>query len=76
MHHVLAAADASGAPPILLIGDVPFYGRFGFSAARTGGWRLPGPIDPARLLLRGGAALPVIAWVEPAPLPVRGQHAA
>ena len=76
MHHVLAAADTSGAPPILLIGDVPFYGRFGFSAARTGGWRLPGPVDPARLLLRSGAALPVIAWIEPAPVPARGQHAA
>jgi predicted N-acetyltransferase YhbS len=61
----LAAADADGAPPVLLIGDAPFYGRFGFSAAATGGWQLPGPVDRARLLLRGDAsALPAVGWVE------------
>jgi predicted N-acetyltransferase YhbS len=65
MNAALAAADAAGAPPILLIGDEPFYGRFGFSAAATAGWQLPGPVDRARLLLRGDAsALPTIGWVE------------
>lgn len=62
----LFAADAAAAPPTLLIGDAPFYGRFGFSAVATAAWQLPGPVDPARLLLRGDAAgLPVIGWVEP-----------
>ncbi len=67
MQAALAAVDAVGAPPVLLIGDEPFYGRFGFSAAATGGWLLPGPVDRARLLLRGHmAGLPDIGWVEPA----------
>lgn len=43
--------DASGFSA-MLIGDEPYYGRFGFSAAATQHWRLPGPVDPARLLLR------------------------
>jgi predicted N-acetyltransferase YhbS len=65
MNAALAAADATAAPPILLIGDEPFYGRFGFSAAATAGWQLPGPVDRARLLLRGEATtLPAIGWVE------------
>lgn len=65
MNAALAAADAGGAPAILLIGDAPFYGRFGFSAAATGGWLLPGAVDRARLLLRGDAsALSAIGWVE------------
>jgi predicted N-acetyltransferase YhbS len=65
MNAALAAADATAAPPILLIGDEPFYGRFGFSAAATAGWQLPGPVDRARLLLRGDtAALPKLGWVE------------
>lgn len=65
MNAALAAADAGGAPPILLIGDAPFYGRFGFTAATTAGWQMPGPVDRARLLLRGDAtALPALGWVE------------
>ncbi len=36
-----------------MIGDAEYYERFfGFSAAHTGGWLLPGPWDPARLLCR------------------------
>ena len=67
MNAAIAAADAQGAPPLLLIGDEPFYGRFGFSATATAGWQLPGPVDRARLLLRGdAAALPAIGWVEAA----------
>ena len=65
MTTALAAADAAAAPPMLLIGDMPFYGRFGFSAAATAEWRLPGPVDRARLLLRGDASgLTQVGWVE------------
>ena len=71
MTAALDAADATGTPPLLLIGDAPFYGRFGFSAARSGGWRLPGPVDPARLLLRGGDGLPLTGFVEAAGTEVR-----
>ncbi|WP_199553845.1 GNAT family N-acetyltransferase [Sandaracinobacteroides hominis] len=38
--------------PVLLIGDEPYYGRWGFSATHTGKWQLPGPVDRHRLLLR------------------------
>ena len=67
MQASLAALDASDSPPVLLIGDAPFYGRFGFSAAATRQWQLPGQVDLNRLLLRGpSTGLPRIAWVEPA----------
>ena len=36
---------------VLLVGDVPYFGRFGFTAAPE--VRLPGPVDPRRLLWRG-----------------------
>ncbi|WP_310476767.1 N-acetyltransferase [Sandarakinorhabdus sp.] len=69
MRASLAALDAGDSPPVLLIGDAPFYGRFGFSAAATRHWELPGPVDHARLLLRGPATgLPRIAWVEAVPV--------
>jgi predicted N-acetyltransferase YhbS len=67
MRTSLAALDAADSPPVLLIGDAPFYGRFGFSAAATRHWELPGPVDHDRLLLRGPTTgLPRIAWVEAA----------
>ncbi|MCX7676962.1 MAG: N-acetyltransferase [Alteraurantiacibacter sp.] len=45
--------DASHPPlPQVLIGDAPYYSRFGFTADYTGGWRLPGPWEKERLLLR------------------------
>lgn len=55
MHASLAAAHAAGLDrALMLIGDPDYYGRFfGFSADRTAGWRLPGPVEPHRLLARG-----------------------
>jgi predicted N-acetyltransferase YhbS len=35
---------------LLLVGDAPYYGRFGFSAEQTGLLWLPGPYERARLL--------------------------
>ena len=55
----LARADACATPPIVLIGDEPYYGRFGFIAAPTKGWAVPGPVDRGRLLVRGGGDLAV-----------------
>ncbi len=47
---------APGCDALMLIGDPEYYGRFfGFTAERTGGWRLPGPFEPHRLLARGDA---------------------
>ncbi|MEG3178041.1 N-acetyltransferase [Sphingomonas sp. RB3P16] len=53
--HALAAAEREGlAEAITLIGDPQYYGRFfGFDASRTAGWRVPGPVEPHRLLARG-----------------------
>ena len=53
----LAAAAAIGVvEALMLIGDPEYYGRFfGFSAAATGGWRLPGPVERRRLLARGAS---------------------
>ena len=45
---------------VLLVGDLPYYGRLGFVAVPPGRVQLPGPVDPARLLaleLETGAAL-------------------
>jgi predicted N-acetyltransferase YhbS len=49
-----AAIDPAAAIPQVLIGDAPYYGRFGFIEAPRG-WHCPGPWDPARLLIRGAA---------------------
>ena len=49
-----AALERIGDMPLMLIGDPEYYGRFfGFSAAATGAWRLPGPVERHRLLARG-----------------------
>jgi predicted N-acetyltransferase YhbS len=56
--HALAAAKARGHDAVLLLGDAPYYARFGFSALKTGELRLPGAFEPDRLLgleLREGA---------------------
>jgi predicted N-acetyltransferase YhbS len=51
-----AARRSHGA--MLLVGDAPYYGRFGFSSEKTGALWLPGPYERHRLLgheLRPGA---------------------
>jgi predicted N-acetyltransferase YhbS len=35
---------------VLLVGDASYYGRFGFSAEKTGALSMPGPYEPHRLL--------------------------
>ena len=56
------AIDPAAPLPQMLIGDAPYYGRFGFVEAPRG-WQCPGPWDPARLLVRG---------ISPALLPQEG----
>jgi predicted N-acetyltransferase YhbS len=65
MQTVLAAAD--GGDPLVLIGDPEYYGRFGFVAAPTTGWVLPGPVERRRLLVRASAALPTEGELGPRP---------
>jgi predicted N-acetyltransferase YhbS len=50
MDHALAAAKARGHRAVILLGDAPYYARFGFSATKTGELSLPGPFERDRLL--------------------------
>lgn len=61
------AASGGRALPQVLIGDPEYYGRWGFSAAFTGGWRCPGPYEQRRLLARGAglAAMPAEGMLGP-----------
>src|SRR5690349_19641233 len=50
MDHALAAAKARGHRAVILLGDAPYYARFGFTAQKTGQLSLPGPFERERLL--------------------------
>ncbi len=50
MDRALAAARALGHGAVILLGDAPYYARFGFSALKTGELSLPGPFERDRLL--------------------------
>ncbi|TWB06402.1 putative N-acetyltransferase YhbS [Bradyrhizobium stylosanthis] len=50
MNQALAAARARGHDAVILLGDAPYYARFGFSAEKTAGLSLPGPFERDRLL--------------------------
>jgi predicted N-acetyltransferase YhbS len=51
-----AAARAAGYP-VLLVGDEPYFGRFGYSRAAGAHVRLPGPVDQRRVLALGASDL-------------------
>ena len=46
----LAEAASRGHAAVLLVGDAPYYERFGFQQALTRGLALPGPVERARFL--------------------------
>ena len=50
MNHALAAARARGHRAVLLLGDAPYYARFGFSAEKTRELALSGAFERERLL--------------------------
>jgi predicted N-acetyltransferase YhbS len=50
MRRALATARRRGHGAVLLVGDAPYYERFGFSAAKMGALWLPGPCERHRLL--------------------------
>jgi predicted N-acetyltransferase YhbS len=52
MHQALEQSERRGHKAILLVGDAPYYGRFGFSANTTGALWRPGPYARERLLAR------------------------
>jgi predicted N-acetyltransferase YhbS len=46
----MANAKAAGLKLCLLVGNEPYYGRFGFVVLPRGQIELPGPADPGRML--------------------------
>lgn len=50
MAAALAAARAAGHDLVILVGDPAYYLPLGFAHVPPGRIRLPGPVDPARLL--------------------------
>ncbi|MFX7825015.1 N-acetyltransferase, partial [Acinetobacter baumannii] len=51
MKRSLDIAKANGHRLVILVGDAPYYNRFGFNVVPHGRLILPGPVDPARLLV-------------------------
>jgi predicted N-acetyltransferase YhbS len=50
MDHALAAATTRGHRAVILLGDAPYYARFGFSPEKMAELSLPGPFERNRLL--------------------------
>jgi predicted N-acetyltransferase YhbS len=51
IERALAAARTSGHRLVILVGDEPYYGKSGFKHVAKGRIALPGPADPARVLV-------------------------
>jgi predicted N-acetyltransferase YhbS len=47
----LKEAQAKGHKLVVLVGDEPFYAKTGFKRIPKGQVKMPGPVDPARLLV-------------------------
>jgi predicted N-acetyltransferase YhbS len=75
----IRAARKLGYEAIVLVGDAPYYGRFGFSAAKTGALSMPGPFERNRLLgleLEPGALDNAHGVIAPPELPTALPRAA
>jgi predicted N-acetyltransferase YhbS len=78
MNRALDAARARGHGAVILLGDAPYYARFGFSALKTGELSLPGPFERDRLLgleLRAGALEGARGMIVPTGASVPGTRA-
>lgn len=51
MERALKDATAQGHKLVFLVGNEPYYGRVGFKSVPKGQVKMPGPVDPARLLV-------------------------
>lgn len=49
----VAAARDAGHSVVMLVGDEPYYGPLGFTRLAPYAITLPGPVDPARVLVAG-----------------------
>jgi predicted N-acetyltransferase YhbS len=68
IERALAAAKASGHKLVVLVGDSAYYARAGFKPIPKGQVKMPGPVDPARLLiaeLNEGAFAGVAGEIRP-----------
>jgi predicted N-acetyltransferase YhbS len=64
----LETARAKGHKLVVLVGDEPFYGKLGFKKIPKGRVKMPGPVDPARLLvaeLQPGASDGAAGMIRP-----------
>jgi predicted N-acetyltransferase YhbS len=52
IEHAVGEAKARGHRLVVLVGDEPYYGKAGFKRIPKGRALMPGPVDPARLLVR------------------------
>jgi predicted N-acetyltransferase YhbS len=52
IERALGEAKARGHQLVVLVGDEPYYGKCGFKRIPKGRAIMPGPVDPARLLVR------------------------
>ena len=51
IERALKEAGAKGHRLVILVGDEPYYGKCGFKPIPPGRATMPGPVDPARLLV-------------------------
>jgi predicted N-acetyltransferase YhbS len=51
IERALKEAAAKGERLVILVGDEPYYGKCGFKRVPPGRATMPGPVDPARLLV-------------------------
>ncbi len=51
IEQALVEAKAKGHRLVILVGDEPYYGKCGFKRVPPGRATMPGPVDPARLLV-------------------------
>ena len=51
IERALGAAKARDHRLVLLVGDEPYYGKCGFKRIPKGRAKMPGPVDPTRLLV-------------------------
>lgn len=75
MSEALSVARDGGTALVVLVGDQPYYGRFGFNAVAPGQIVFPGPVNPARVLaceLRAGALADYRGTI--AAIPSNGAH--
>jgi predicted N-acetyltransferase YhbS len=68
IERALKEAAANGHKLVILVGDEPYYGKAGFKPVPPGRAIMPGPVDPARLLvaeLSAGAFEGVAGAIRP-----------